>query len=124
MTMDHQPEEFEHYLREFEPRRPRPLPTRQDFWKMRSAVAVAAIVMVCIGAWWLTSRKPGTTTQNGARVPAQNQPTQQVSFSLQDLTRLALEKPDEFERALTAASKNILPRFDSNDSTLRVLAKE
>jgi hypothetical protein len=41
-----------------------------------------------------------------------------------DLTRAALEHPDEFNAQMNAAAPRTLPRFDREDSSLRALSRE
>jgi hypothetical protein len=117
--MDKQQEQFENYLREFEPRRPRALPTAGKAMRVRRAAAGVLAVALCAGALWLAWRR-SITTDDGS-VAVRTPPSQEVSP--RELTRLALEDPRRFEEALAAASKRILPRFDGQDSALRVLAK-
>jgi len=116
MMMDKQRERFENYLREFEPRQLRPLPGMSVAPKVRRVAAGIVLVAACVGSLWVVARNS----------PAPSAPIQEPETSLtaRELLRLAMEDAKEFDAALTAASRRILPRFDGNDSTLRVLAKE
>lgn len=122
--MDRPGEKFESFLGEFEPRRPRALPEAPDVPNtVRRAVATAGVAVLCIGALWIALRESRTT--KGSELAVQNLSGQNSAQpSARDLLRLAMEDPQKFDAALTAASRNILPSFDNNDSMLRVLAKE
>jgi hypothetical protein len=129
MSMEKHDERLESFLREFEPRRPRDLPTiriAEPTWARR--IAAAAVLALALGtSAWLLSRKLG---RREAEMVAKKQPstaagqTRPHALSLVALTRLAVEDPARFEAALAAASRDRLPRFDRADSALRVLAKE
>jgi hypothetical protein len=116
MTMTFEKEKFEDYLREFEPRRPRALPFVGKFAKVRRAAAGATALAACAAAVWLVARRPTTVLQGDAVTETQ-------AISARELTRLALEDPAEFERALAAASREMLPGFEGVDSGLKSLAK-
>jgi hypothetical protein len=122
--MDRPGEKFESFLREFEPRRPRALPKAPDVPNTaRRAVATAGLAVLCIGALWIALRELRTT--RGSEPAVQSLSGQSsAQLSARELLRLAMEDPQRFDAALTAMSRNILPSFAHNDSTLRVLAKE
>jgi hypothetical protein len=126
--MDERDERFEEFLRGFQPRMPRPLPTAfgpRRPWKWL-ATAAALILFSGIAAHHLWKKQtlrnaPPVLTAQPTAPPAGN-PAQEVSLGR--LTRLAMEDPARLDAALTQASRDLLPRFDRTDSTLSVLAKE
>jgi hypothetical protein len=117
-----QNEQLERFLREFQPRRPRALPSAPQVWLRRFAVAAAAIAIVLGGgSLWLILKKAAeprvdlaVKTDQEARHPV----------GLLPLTQLALEDPVRMDQVLSAASREMLPDMQGGDSTLRVLAKE
>ena len=134
--MDKRDEQFENFLREFTPAQPRALPEQSEalhelrqspfVWQRRLAAA-AGIAIVAAGAAWFASRRPESSqakvlqpTPEQARI---HKPDSGIHTTLM-LTKLAVEDPAQFETALTAASQDILPRFDGPNSSLRVLAKD
>lgn len=115
--MDLRDEQFESFLREFQPRRPRALPVAiraGTLWMPRLAAAV--VLLAAVGATFLTlSRKassPSAADKEGS------------NFSRAALTRLALEDPAHLDAVLDSSPRSELPRFDGEDSALRVLTKE
>ena len=126
--MDKHDERLESFLREFEPRRPRPLPVILAPRRGWRRLAAAAVLAVALGtSVWLLSRKPG---HREAEIVAERLPARKTAqarpqaLSLVVLTRLAVEDPARFETTLAAASRDRLPRFDRANSALSVLAKE
>jgi hypothetical protein len=122
-------EQFEKYLGEFQPQRPRALP-EPDIHRQFSLrrLAAAAVVTIALGAaFWSVRQKPANQE---ARYVTNNRPvalkkqTPRRALSLVELTRIALENPEGLDAALEAAQENRLPRFDRKDSALRILAKE
>jgi len=122
-------EQFEEYLREFQPRRPRALPgpaIHRQVWPRR--LAAAAAITIALGAWLCSVRqKPAgqearNVTSNRPVVSEQQRPRRPLSIVV--LTHLAVENPAGLDAALVAAQKNRLPRFDRKDSALRILGKE
>ena len=127
--MENNDREFEKYLREFQPRRPRALPEEvipKTVWTRR--LAAAAAVMMAVGAsLWLVGKKPagqraGSMTRNRPVAAVEQSPRRAPSLLV--LTRLAVENPSDLDATLEAAQENSLPRFDRKDSALRILAKE
>lgn len=114
-------EQLENFLREFQPRRPRALPGVRQVWLKRFAVAAAAIAIFLGGALWVALKKAA-----GPRVDlaVKTEPEARPPMELLPLTRMALEDPAGLDQALSAASREMLPDLQGNDSTLRVLAKE
>lgn len=127
--MDQHDKEFEAFLREFEPRRPRALPASsvsKSVWISR--VAAAVLLTLTFGtSFWLVRHKQ-TLGKDGNRAQIRLLPSEntvdQVPLRLLPLTRLALEDPAQFDTTLTNASRQMLPDFHEKESTLRVLAKE
>jgi len=134
--MDKRDQQFENFLREFTPAQPRALPEQPEtlhelrrlafVWQRRLAAA-AGIAIAAAGSLWFVSRRPESSqakvlqpTPEQARI---HKPHSGIHATLM-LTKLAVEDPAQFETVLTAASQNILPRFDGPNSSLRVLAKD
>ena len=117
MRMDPRDEQFESFLREFQPRRPSALPAAdpvKSAWMPR--LAAAAVVLVAVGVSFLTlSRK--SSIRNATNMEGSN-------LSPAALTRLALEDPAHLEVLLDSSARSELPRFDNKNSALRVLTKE
>lgn len=118
---------FESFLREFAPRRPQPLPFTQSGWRLWPRLAAAAALILALGAGiaWMFSRpienrhgSPNTATS----IPAAETPHPRMSTLT--LTREALEGSPEFNAEMDARARHSLPRFDRQDSMLRVLAKD
>jgi hypothetical protein len=122
-------EQFENYLREFQPRRPRALPAplaTKPIWPRRLAAAAVIAVSLGISLGSLWRKSPPHTDLTAARstqvLPgAKSAP---VSLSLLPLTQLALEDPARLDTVLTEASRHVLPSLRGSESTLRALAKE
>ncbi len=122
-------EQFEEYLREFQPRRPRALPEpaiHRQVSLRRLAAAVMITIALSAGLWSVrqkpTGQEAGNVTNN--RPVAPQKQTRQRALSIVALTRLALENPAGLDAAPEAAQEYRLPRFDRKDSALRILAKE
>jgi hypothetical protein len=120
-------DELEKYLSEFRPRTVRPLglprPAAKAWGKQ---LAVAAMVLLCAGSGLWYVRRVRTMTPPALRTPTaqvENPPAtgRPNPFSL---TRLALENESQFEAQLEAESRQVLPSFQGEQSTLHVLAKE
>jgi len=108
-------DDFEDRLREFRPRRPAAIPDvrlqllRGPIWV---AVAVGMAAVMSIAAWL----KPVK--------PQPEQAGQVTSITLGELTRLAVEHPDEFDAALSLISRASLPDVRKPGGALQQLAKE
>jgi hypothetical protein len=117
-------EQFENYLREFEPRRPRALELKGqpalDSWRR---LAAAAAVVIALGtSLWLVLHSP---RRQGLQTLTVGTPEPvRVPLSIVPLTKLAATDPARLDAELTAASRRVLPDFRGDKSTLRVLAKE
>lgn len=109
-------EQFENYLREFQPKKPRALPALEVApVKRRRLVAAAAMVFVCGSCLWI-----------GLKEKRDNKNSETVSAWKMRivLTNRALENPQSLEKVLEEQTKGSLPRLDGQESTLGVLAKE
>jgi hypothetical protein len=127
--MDRPNDEFELFLREFEARRPRALivpGASRSLWMSR--LAAAAAISIALGSSlrffsrpteWRKSRDD-TNTTSAKIAPRASTP----KLSTMALTRLALEDPARLDALLDASQQDRLPRFDRENSALRVLAKE
>jgi hypothetical protein len=107
-------EQFEQYLRDFQPRTVRKLklPRRAgNFWLRRFAAA-AAVVFCVGGGYWHVRR-----TRVVMRV------IHMKSTALL-ITRIGLGDSKKLDEFLDDQSRNVLPNFQGEHSTLRVLAKE
>ena len=127
--MENREEQFEKYLGEFQPQRPRALPEPHIHRQVSlRRLAAAAVVAIALGAalWSVrqepTSQRAGDLTNN--RPVALEKQTPRRALSVVELTRIALENPEGLDAALEAAQENRLPRFDRKDSALSILAKE
>ncbi len=119
---------FEAFLREFEPRRPRPLPAPERTRRSWPTLAAAASLILLLGAvsLWIGMRRIDTGNRNGKPVAnissaAKNQHPLPSTLAL---TRAALENSPEFEIEMDSRAQSDLPGFNRKESMLRVLAKE
>lgn len=98
MKSDH---DIEARLREFRPRRPAPLPDgrprylRGRFWLPVAAGTAAAMIIA------LSIRKPVPRQRIVSKTP--------TNVTLGSLTRLAVERPEQLDLALTRLSHDLLP---------------
>jgi hypothetical protein len=120
---------FEAFLREFKPRRPRPLPQAESTRRSWPRVAAAAALILVVGgaSLWIGRRHIQTSHTNGqspALSVAGASSNLRQPMSTIALTRAALEGSPDFDREMNDMSRRSLPRFDRADSMLRVLAKE
>jgi hypothetical protein len=123
--MDKDQVEFENYLREFEPRRPRALtPLLEPGWSIRRLTAAAVVVVFLTVSIWLLGRKSDHVLK-GVSGTSDRSTTLEVygaaPLSLVRLTHLALEDPAGLDRELSAASRKILPNFRRAPVTLNTL---
>ncbi len=119
---------FEAFLREFEPRSPRPLPASESTARSWPALAAAASLILVLGAasLWIGMRRIDSRKRNGnsaanisGAATNQHQPMSTLA-----LTRAALENSSEFEKEMDSRALRDLPGFNRKESMLRVLAKE
>jgi len=123
-VMNRGDEQFENYLREFEPRRPGALRGTPESWPQWPRFAAAAAVIIVIGASAWSARRPQKTNRGQfvAQILAQAKP-EQKHVTLSSLSRLA-EQPGQLGSVLTNASGRELPDFREKTSALRFLTKE
>jgi hypothetical protein len=127
-SMENDEKQFEKYLAEFQPRRPRALSPLIRPTPAMARVAATAIVALALGtSLWLfwrnpTSHRPAVTLSRQPIVLSGNNFRQTQSNMV--LTRLALESPSRRGGALNAVQERGLPRFDRQNSVLRLLARE
>jgi hypothetical protein len=121
-------EQFEKYLGEFEPRRPRALPALvglRGVWQQRLAAAAAIAIALCVSLWILHGKNSKDRTPVVAQAnSAPDSTASRQRLSLVELTQMALHDPEQLDAELADASRKLLPNFRGSDSTLRVLAKE
>jgi hypothetical protein len=108
--------QFENYLREFQPRRPRALPILRAYWTNRLAAA-AALLLATSASLYLATRQP--IAKPNVSVAIRN-----ARPSLVVLTRLATDDPAQLDSLLNSQAQSQFPRLQQENSSLRVLAKE
>lgn len=124
--MENRDEEFEKYLREFQPRRPRALPDR--VWSDRAwrfAAATVAVIGIASFLWRGVEKRASDRSETAVHRMgrASVEPAEQP-LKLVGMTRMALNDPQALDARLEEASRQMLPDFRSSTSTLRVLAKQ
>lgn len=127
--MENHDEQFEEYLSEFQPRRPRALPEPvidRQVWLRRFAAAAAIAIALGTSLWFVGKKSEGSDRELVAKNTAAILETKSAPqlLSLLPLTQLALEDPGQLDAELARASRRVLPDFRGSASTLRVLAKE
>ena len=127
--MENQDQQFENYLGEFQPRRPRALPEPATHWQVwPRRLAAAAALTIALGASLRLVRENNelsggeVVAKDTALIPESKLVPQPLS--LLPLTRLALQAPEQLDAELARASQRVLPDFRGSESTLRVLTKE
>jgi hypothetical protein len=126
---DEEQRKFEAFLREFEPRRPRPLPANESAWRSWPRLAAAAVLVLAIGAVSLWIGLRHFAARNGSNQPATANTSsistnQHPPISTLALTRAALEGSPEFDNEMDSMARRDLPSFNRKESMLRVLARE
>jgi hypothetical protein len=121
--MDGNEGQFENYLREFEPRRPRALELKRqsavDSWRR---LAAAAGVMIALGtSLWLALHSPA---RQGFQTVSADKEAVRIRLSIVPLTKLAETDPTQLDAELATASRRVLPDFRGEESTLQVLARK
>jgi hypothetical protein len=127
--VENQDRQFEKFLGEFQPRRPRALPEPAIHWQVwpRRLAAAAAITMALGASLWFVRENNelsggAVVAKDTALIPESKSVPQPLS--LLPLTQLALEAPEQLDAELARASQRVLPDFRGSESTLRVLTKE
>jgi len=116
--------EFEDFLREFKPRRPRVLRSELTIGLHPRRLAAAVVLAVSLGtmAWFVfNNRRPATPQLSSDQL--KHRQDDQPKLTLIQWTRLAEQDPKALEANLNEASRKSLPGFDDPNSSLRVLAK-
>jgi hypothetical protein len=106
--MKSEDEEFELFLRQFRPRRPRPLPSSAAGRRRPWAQAIAAGLVAAAVVAWAVSRPPRPAQTTSTR-PAPASPV--VNWNV-----------DALDRMLIGMSPRVLPDVERPDRTLHVLA--
>jgi len=122
--MDGNDEKFENYLREFEPRRPRAFgePKRRSAPVSWRRLAAAAGVMIALGtSLWLVLHSP---RRQGFQTISADNAAVRIRLSIVPLTKLAEADPAQLDAEMAIASRQVLPDFRAEESTLRVLANK
>jgi hypothetical protein len=113
--MEPQDDKLERYLAEFHPRAVRTLhlsPRARNPWQRR--LAVAAAVLCCIGTGYWQIHRVRVKALKGIQLKSQTMV----------MTRIGLQNSEKLDEFLFDQSRNVLPSFQGDQSTLRVLAKE
>ena len=125
--MDPYDEETERYLREFRPRAIHPLevaPKPRNIVPWRLATT-AALALWAGGLLWFGHRESVRPKEAVNLQPSKaNVRGVQKYESTLALTRLALTDNEKLESLLAEESRKVLPAFQGEQSTLKVLAKE
>lgn len=127
--MNRHDEEFENLLRQFQPRRPRPLPEVISERRIRRRVLLASalLVLVCAGVLHFTSRG---SYPKGEQAVIKSESASPAPTNIADvmtagsLGNLGLTNPDDLDLKLTEASQHLLPHVERSDSMLHALAQE
>jgi hypothetical protein len=127
--MENDDKGFEEYLSEFEPRKPRALPSEdisKRVWLRRFAAAATIAIALGTSLWYARKKNALNRGEFAAKTAIVTPDTKSAPqpLSLLPLTKLALEKPEQLDAELARASRRVLPDFRGSESTLRVLAKE
>ena len=116
--------QFENFLRGFEPRRPRVLPSDSGSELQWRRLAAAAVLAVSLGsvAWFAFRSKREAIAPPSVERLARRQ-DDWPKLTLIQLTRLAEKDPRALDAELNEASRKSLPDFNEANSSLRALAK-
>ena len=120
-------EEIERYLAEFKPRPVRVLgvpPRGERVWSLRLVAAAGIFLVGGVSLWYLWQETKGVKDALSGRHVLPTTAVRASNLNAIALTRLALEDNEQFEALLADRSQTVLPSFQGEDSTLRVLAKE
>ena len=119
-------EEVERYLAEFEPRPVRALevPGNKRVWPLRLVAAAVIVLIGGVSLWYLRQETKGVKDALSRRHVLPATAVRASNLNAIALTKLALEDNELFEALLTDRSQSVLPSFQGENSTLRVLAYE
>ncbi len=122
--MNENDRQFEDFLREFKPRRPRALPDDRAIGLHPRRLAAAAVLVVSLGsmAWFaFNNKRPATPHLSSGHLT--HRQGGQPKLTLIQWTRLAEQDPKALEANLNEASRKSLPGFNDPNSSLHILAK-
>lgn len=126
MNLDREDEKLEAYLKQFQARAPKPLPTvEKPFLFRRAAMAlstVAAVIVLAITAFVLRGRQ-GPQQQPPAEVELQKELVPQ-QISMIRLSRIAQQDPEKLGSHLDELSARLLPDVRGSKGVLKQLARE
>lgn len=125
--MERHDEEVERYLAEFQPRPVRTLDVShrtESVWFLGLVAAAAILFVGGISLWHLRQETKGTKDAPAMRQISLTTAVPRSQLNAVALTKLALEDNERFEALLSYQSRTVLPSFEGESSTLRVLAKE
>lgn len=122
--MNENDRQFEDFLREFKPRRPRALQGDLTIGLLPRRLAAAAVLIVSCGSitWFALNNKRPAAPQL-AIDQLTHRLNDQPNLTLIQWTRLAEQDPKALEANLNKASRKSLPGFNAPNSSLHVLAK-
>jgi hypothetical protein len=122
--MNENDRQFEDFLREFKPRRPRALPAGRARRLHPRRLAAAAFLVVSLGSLsWFAFRNKHLAKLRLSSDQLTHRQGDQRKLTLIEWTRLAEQDPKALEVNLNEASRKSLPSFNDPNSSLRVLAK-
>jgi ferric-dicitrate binding protein FerR (iron transport regulator) len=118
--MNDDEQNFEGYLREFQPVRLRALPlvARPSLGPRRAAAVVIAAAVIAAVCWVAISQN---SPANPEPPSAKRQPP---VVSVRELTRVALDDPAQLDVRIDEAAPSVLPCCQGSQSSLAALAKE
>jgi len=123
-------EAFERYLREFRPRKPRPLPGRAPIllrhWVPRIAIAAMLVLIVAAMIFLSRERKHEAQLVQPPATAVVQPATRSVAraVSVQRLTMLAQTDPEQLDAALAEVSRKLLPHVELAGGALHGLDTE
>jgi hypothetical protein len=125
MNFDQEDEKLEAYLRQFQARAPRPLPTQRKHPFLRRPIGWAALAAAIVLAVALFALRDRHITQGRPSVQATVQ-RQQVAdeISMIRLSRIAQQDPDTLGSRLDELSARLLPDVRASRGVLKQLARE
>jgi len=124
--MNHEDQDFEEFLRGFEPRRPRPLPvTASESFHWRRFVAAAVLLAIAGSLTWIAiSRRARRPIDRSALIERRSREVPANQLSPLELTRIALDDSRKFDSEMDELAPQTLPCCEGPRSSLAPLAKE